>query len=274
MLTGIRKSDGSKVVADHSPKSSIETYYCDYCGSELVHHKSEARIKIGHFKHKAQRTDCPNNSNESELHLKVKLAIYDYIDETNQYVNLELEKWICNKTIRPDVYCESKEGQRIAIEVQASSLTIDTIQKRTLKYYKEGVYVLWVLPFAKRRFIYSDPFIKEPWAHRDLKDKVKLKEFESFILKAYENQLIFWDLDMEVSCSFIIIKMGQYRQPDSQYWKDGEEYFHEGKIAKTIWTPGRKHYDVELMDFEFCNLHSEHVRGKDYVIPHRLILRY
>lgn len=274
MLTAIRKSDSLKVVGDQIPKDDNESYYCDFCESEVTHHKSDARLRIGHFKHKTKKSDCPNNVGESELHLNIKLAIHDYISDTDSYDKLEIEKWICNKTIRPDIFCETKDGKKIAIEVQASSLTIDQIYNRTYKYYKEKIYVLWVLPFEKRRFIYSDPLIKEPWSHRELHATVKLKEYESFLLQAYDQQLIFWNLDMEVSYAFIVIKMGQYRRPDSQYWKDGDEYFHEGKIAKTIRTLGRKHYDIELMDFKFHDLYAERVPGKDYTIPNRLIMKY
>lgn len=274
MLTAIRKSDGKKVIGNQIPKNDNETYYCDYCDKEVIHNKSDARIRIGHFKHKVKSSDCPNNKGESELHLDTKISIYDYIDETEEYLNLELEKWICNKTIRPDVYCETSDGKKIAIEVQASALTIDTIYSRTHKYYKEGIYVLWVLPFEKRRFIYSDPFTKESWELRELHDRVKLKEYEIFLLHAYENQLIFWDYLEDICYAFIIIKMGQYKQADSQYWKDGEEYFHEGKVAKTIRSLGRKHYNVELSEFKLCDLNAVKVPGREYTIPNRLLMKY
>jgi competence protein CoiA len=45
---------------------------------------------------------------------------------------------------RPDVFAEIK-GVPVAIEVQISSLSVDTIMRRTIEYGRSGIYVLWLL---------------------------------------------------------------------------------------------------------------------------------
>ena len=84
----------------------------------------------------------------------MKLGIYNYIKRNwgDKLLIIEPEKWICNKTIRPDVYIETRKKTKIAIEVQASILPVTEIKRRTEKYYKEGIYVLWVLLYDFHRF--------------------------------------------------------------------------------------------------------------------------
>lgn len=47
-------------------------------------------------------------------------------------------------TVRPDV-CAMIKGVPVAIEVQMSSLSIETIMTRTIDYHQRGLYVLWLL---------------------------------------------------------------------------------------------------------------------------------
>jgi competence protein CoiA len=68
-------------------------------------------------------------------------------------------------TVRPDVSAEIN-GTPVAIEVQISSLSIETIMRRTIDYHQKGIYVLWLLPWTpeldKERYA---PAVWEKWIH-------------------------------------------------------------------------------------------------------------
>src|SRR5260370_21056264 len=69
------------------------------------------------------------------------------------------------ENIRPDVSAYINDVP-VAIEVQISSLSLETIKRRTIEYARNGTYVLWLLQWtpqldAKR---YS-PALWEKWVH-------------------------------------------------------------------------------------------------------------
>ena len=75
MLVAIRKSDNLKVIGEKIEKDNKAFYYCECCKKEVIHHKSESRIKIGHFKHKIGQSNCPNTTNETQWHFNTKLNL-------------------------------------------------------------------------------------------------------------------------------------------------------------------------------------------------------
>ena len=50
--TLICKSDNSRIIGGQKDNVKTESYYCDFCNNTVLHHKSNSKIKIGHFKHK------------------------------------------------------------------------------------------------------------------------------------------------------------------------------------------------------------------------------
>jgi competence protein CoiA len=69
------------------------------------------------------------------------------------------------ETVRPDVSAEIN-GVPVAIEVQISSLSVETIMRRTIDYAQRGIYVLWLLQWTPdldaRRY---NPKLWEKWIH-------------------------------------------------------------------------------------------------------------
>lgn len=110
---------------------------------------------------------------------------------------LEIEKWICDNKIRPDVFIETSRN-KIVIEVQATVLTVDEIKRRTSKYFKNGIAVLWVMPYYHRRFMeytyqcegYNEDEGDCGWSYLP---SVKLKSMELFLHWAYFKSLYFWE---------------------------------------------------------------------------------
>jgi competence protein CoiA len=67
--------------------------------------------------------------------------------------------------VRPDVSAYIN-GVPVAIEVQISSLSIETIMRRTIDYHRRGIYVLWLLLWTPKldaeRYT---PTLWEKWIH-------------------------------------------------------------------------------------------------------------
>jgi len=281
MLTAIRQSDNKKVVGEFIEKVKGERFKCEFCDKIVTHNKPTDRVKVGHFKHKSGESFCPNHG-ESIEHIRTKLSIFNYIKSKwgDKLKEIEIEKWICNRTIRPDIYIETKKGNKIAIEVQASALTVTEIKRRTSKYFNENIYVMWVLLFDYPRF-YE---FKKEWGTKDdgnwglvdarysFRDKVRLKEFEIFLYWAYYKDLIFWDLEQEHSTDFMVIRMADYWTDDKEFRKDGEDYYYEGKQTKVMKTIQSIKRDISFDKFR--PIKGSVFKGKSYEIPERTIFAF
>lgn len=131
--------------------SSDGPFYCPDCFSDAVVRKCTE--KRDHFAHKA-RLSPVIGPEESELHRQCK----------NEFVGLLNErfpdgKWAAERTIpenkdkklpelRPDASGRIN-GIPVAIEVQASTLTVTKIVKRAQDYTKWGIALLWVVPLTE-----------------------------------------------------------------------------------------------------------------------------
>lgn len=283
MLTSIRFSDKTKVIGSKIEKATNEQYFCEYCSKEVIHHKSSSRIKIGHFKHKPGHSFCPNIP-ETPEHLATKIGIYNYIKQ-GWYKGLkmiELEKWICNNSIRPDIYIETKKGNKIAIEVQASVLEVSEIKRRTEKYFREKIYVLWILVYDNQRFL----DYRRKWGYDensewkllppsfDIADRIKLKEFEVFIYWCYFKKMFLWDFRNIHSKSFIVVELDEYIGESSEFYQEGEYQYFEGKRAKTLKKLKRIRLNIEFDEFKANYGKKFKSFSRNYVIPERYILTY
>lgn len=286
MLTAIRIADTVKVIGDFIEKDASATYRCEKCESPVVHHRSKARLRIGHFAHRAGASFCPSGGETLE-HVQTKLDIYKYIKDGwgTKLKVLEPEAWICNRTIRPDVYVETHKGTRIAIEVQASALTVDEIMRRTKKYNTEGVHVIWVLLFEFRRFFERfiarahrlghviDEIEADAWIYHD---KVRLHAYEQFIYWTYLKRLIMWDLDHKHSDGFVVIELSQHVGEDVTYYSSGgEEHYHAGRKSKTQKVVDRVIGNIEFDQFEPSVFRSDFtLKSLPYSIPARHIMNF
>jgi hypothetical protein len=282
MLTAIRTYDNEKVIGNYISKDNQSEYICEYCRKKVVHHKSDTRVRIGHFKHRQGESDCPNQTKETEYHIKTKLDIYSYIKNGwgDRLKLIELEKWICNNSIRPDIYIETKIN-KIAIEVQATILTVSEIKSRTQNYSKNGINVLWILPFEFKR-IWEYKVVQVGYGDdRNISDcvlaeKVKMKEMEVFLYWAYLKQLVFWDLEHKHSDSFICVGFDEYKNDDVLFWKDDEVHSYSGRITKTIKTAVWIKYNLEFPDFKttFAREFKVPYPYRNYAIPERDLFTY
>jgi len=126
-------------------------FYCKVCYSDAVLRKCSE--KIDHFAHLTPLSPVIPSS-ESSLHRECKESICKHISNIFPGGKWEVERPIPeNKdkgidAVRPDISGRI-DGQPIAIEVQASSLTIPKIIQRTKTYSKRGIAMLWIVPLLE-----------------------------------------------------------------------------------------------------------------------------
>lgn len=123
-------------------------FYCPECFSDAVLRKCSE--KRDHFAHKSRLTPVIGPE-ESDLHFQCKNEICELLRQRYPEGNWAVERPIPeNKQrkipeLRPDISGRI-EGVPVAIEVQASSLTINKIVKRAENYTKKGIALLWIVP--------------------------------------------------------------------------------------------------------------------------------
>lgn len=159
MLCARRKLDGQTVTA-YMESRTRGPFICPECNEEVI--LKSGRLRINHFAH-ANPLACRLSEGESEEHRRCKMEIYLALQGAPGVRNVALERALGE--VRPDVSAEIN-GVPVAIEVQISSLSLDTITRRTIDYFRKGIYVLWLLQWApqldERRY---SPRLWERWIH-------------------------------------------------------------------------------------------------------------
>jgi competence protein CoiA len=159
MLSARRKADGQIVAAYFESKANAP-FVCLDCKEEVI--LKIGRRRLNHFAH-ANPIACKFAEGESETHRRCKLEIYQSLLQIPGVRNVALERALGE--VRPDVSAEIF-GVPVAIEIQISSLSIETIIRRTIDYYRRGIYVLWLLQWTskleEKRYA---PKIWEKWIH-------------------------------------------------------------------------------------------------------------
>ena len=137
MLSAKRKSDGQIATAYQSQKNE-GPFICSKCGDAVI--LKTGKRTIGHFSHISLK--CRLAVGESETHRYCKREIYEALLQTSGVTDVALERPLGSN--RPDVSAYIN-GTPVAIEVQVSSLSLETIMRRTIDYHQKGIYVLWLL---------------------------------------------------------------------------------------------------------------------------------
>jgi competence protein CoiA len=159
MLCAKRKLTGEIVTAYLASKAHAP-FICPDCRDEVI--LKTGKRTVNHFAH-VNPLACRYAENESEAHRRCKMEIYEALLRQPGVSKAALERPLDNVT--PDVSAYIN-GVPVAIEVQISSLTPETIQRRTIEYARDGIYVLWLLQWtpkldAKR----YTPRLWEKWVH-------------------------------------------------------------------------------------------------------------
>src|SRR5215207_5892769 len=158
MLTAMNGA-GEKVHARLADRDS-SPFTCFCCRSQVTLRRGQA--KAAHFAHRPPVT-CEYGQGESDEHRRAKEEIFEHLSRSPGVEKLELERDLGE--VRPDVSCYIG-GVPVAVEVQASSLSVERIARRTEEYARKGVYVLW-LPLHTPKLLGGlyDPRPWERWLH-------------------------------------------------------------------------------------------------------------
>lgn len=118
--------------------------------------------KVNYFAH-ANYYLCKIQPTESDAHRRCKMELYEALLRQQNVQNVALERALGE--VRPDVSAYIN-GVPVAIEVQLSNLSLETITQRTIEYARKGIYVLWLLQWTPKldQPRYS-PRLWESWIH-------------------------------------------------------------------------------------------------------------
>jgi len=111
----------------------------------------------------------------------MKLYFYENIPLSNNTVKIEEEYKIKDQIV--DIFIELTNGKRVAIEIQHSKIPFTNLLKRTLKYTKRGIYVLWILN--------GKTFNKVP----QNQDGIRVSRIEFELFKMYKGRVYYLNID-------------------------------------------------------------------------------
>lgn len=253
VLSAIRRSDSIKVLARYSSKAE-GPFYCPYCFGELNIRKG--RIKVHHFAHKPP-VNCTHGEGETEAHRKCKETIFNCLSKRSNVTELEIEKNL--GTVIPDIYAKINNIP-VAIEVQRSNLSVNTITEKTQRYYELGIHVLWIAIFHEK--LNNERYSPKAW--------------EKWCHAAYFGRVYYWVTGLTI----LPVHFAEYQlyvEPSSWYESGGYErsggdYYRSSKRYRTP-QPGRQVNITEnfqpnfrmqwkggSIDIPTCNLYSDNQR--------------
>ena len=138
-----------------------ENFICPNCKTKVIY--VDVTFKIKHFRHKKLR-NC-NYEPETETHLFMKKRMCEFF-------NLN-PKEVCEFNLNfaiPDLYLKDK---KVAIECQASQISVKNFVERTLTYHQNGIFVLWI------------------WDWNLWKNNKGIRMMESIVKPLYQNRIYF-----------------------------------------------------------------------------------
>ena len=136
MLIAINKNGKRFNALDLLDTDTKQKYICPACQSDLILKKG--KIKCPHFAHRSLNECHSWSENESSQHLSLKIQFYKWFGLTEK---VALEYYLPDLKQTPDLLVNDK----IAIEIQCSTLSLERLIERTENYRKHGFYVIWLM---------------------------------------------------------------------------------------------------------------------------------
>jgi competence protein CoiA len=179
-------------------------FACPACKSPVILKKGA--VKIHHFAHAPPYT-CTYGAGETEDHRQAKNGIYEALVAAGYQAWLELGLSPWGLDSRPDVLAII-DGNVVAIEVQASCLSMNEIAARTLRYHNWGAAVIWL---STRKDALSDrPFSP--------------KLYEKYLHCMYFGKVYYWEDGLRV----LPVHYGDHML----YVEESEFYSPEGELQQ------------------------------------------
>jgi len=175
MLSARRKTDGQTVLA-YDERKENGPFSCLECGDPVI--LKTGRNRINHFAHEYPLARH-YAENESDEHRHCKMEIYRALLRHPRVRNVAMERPL--GTNRPDVSAIIG-GVPVAIEIQISDLSVETILARTIEYFRKGISVLWLLQ----------------WTPELDNGRYTPRQWERWIHACYFGQVFYWLNGLEV----------------------------------------------------------------------------
>ena len=115
-------------------------YICPQCKERVMIKKGD--VIVHHFAH-YPGSNCVWWEPESKLHLDMKLLFKKSLESNPNVVKVELEYQIGD--LFADVYFETNNGRKIAVECQISDRSLSDMNHKTRHYFHHGVLTWWVI---------------------------------------------------------------------------------------------------------------------------------
>ncbi len=182
----LRRLDNKTVHAEEVTKTD-GPFYCSACLSEVIVRKCTE--KVDHFAHLARQSPIIRRR-DKRLHDECRDQILEYLKKHFPTGKWEKEREIPGnkekgfKKIIPDISGRIN-GVPIAIEVQASTYTINRIHEKIIEYQKRTpkVAVLYIIPLFKE--LGDEPF--------------RPRLFEKYLHSIYYGKVYYWTTDLRTS---------------------------------------------------------------------------
>ena len=225
LLEGVARvqSTGKPVYASQCTKEE-GPFLCGECFSDAVLRKCTE--KIDHFAHHCRVS--PTANSESKLHSDAKNEICELLSALYPSGKWECEREIPAKPqegigkLKPDISGRIN-GEPVAIEIQASTLSISKILKRTSEYAKRKIALCWIIPL-------SEPLGDELFRPR---------LFERYIHSLYFGRTYYWTRGSGLMLTPVHFGKAVRHIEVSAWYEDGELQEAGGydKTYKILKTP-------------------------------------
>ncbi len=258
----LRQSDFKSVRARSVTKED-GPFICPDCFSDAVIKK--CADKEDHFAHhhRARVTPIALKS-ESELHHECKTAICRELQASFPEGNWETERTIPAKPeigipeLRPDISGRINK-KAIAIEVQASTLTVKQILRRTAYYSARKCAVLWVVP------------LREEFGGELFRPRLMEKIFH----RMYYGRVYYWTSGNGANLHAIHFDIAT-RHIEHKEWYNEYGGLESGggfdKPYKVIKKPNPYDYDISIVeDFKYEDRDEFALDHEKFLIPRCLI---
>jgi competence protein CoiA len=143
MLVAIRVANNQQVCAKDEANSNAP-FACPKCRREVL--LRQVKSSTPYFAH-LRPEGCTYGQSETTAHRLAKLDIYLALRRHPSATEVTLERPF--GTVRADVFARIN-GVPVAIEMQISNLSPESISYRTQEYTRQGIHVLWLLHWTPK----------------------------------------------------------------------------------------------------------------------------
>ncbi|MBC2734076.1 MAG: hypothetical protein HF981_06935 [Desulfobacteraceae bacterium] len=227
LLPGYAKNKvtNRKHFAESATKSD-GPFYCPLCYSDAIIRKCVD--KIDHFAHTARLSPIIK-ATEGHLHKECKEEICSELSKMFPEGKWDVERVIPERHYQdlpklvPDISGRIND-QRLAIEIQASSLSIKKIIRRIEGYSKRNIPILWIVPLS------------EPLGNKTFRPRL----FERYLHSIYFGRTYYWSPGQGTTLTPVHYSLAS-RYIDYSEWRDENGEFQEAggydKYYKIIKKP-------------------------------------